>query len=144
VIFYCDASLALLLLLTMSISLHVTMSHGRRLWVARIAAGLRRLVAVFCAVAFLSVGMAHALNNCDGLGVASQATVSDNSADQPIGTPGDAVPCDHCYGCTGAVALLSYTSAVVGNALTDLVISTVAAPQPYAPGFHTPPPKSLT
>ena len=140
---YCEPLMPLLWSKAM-ISRNVTLSHGRRGGFAKSRAGLRRLVAVLCAFAFLTVGMAHALYDCDAPKIASQTVLSANSADQPTGAVGHAVPCDHCYGCTGAVAPFGCTSAIVGHSETGLVVLPVAALRAHSPGFHTPPPKSLT
>jgi hypothetical protein len=127
--------------------LHVTMSHGRRTGFATLRAGVRRFMAVLCAFAFLTVGMTHVLCDYDGHGNASQTVLSADStgsADQPAGSTGHAVPCDHCYGCTGAVMPLGCASAVAARSGTDLIVLPVAALRAHSPGFHTPPPKSLT
>ena len=108
-------------------------------------AGLRRLVAVLCAFAFLTVGMAHALTECDGIGAGSQTVVSNVSPTSRPARTGHAVPCDHCYGCTGAVAPLACVIRRSSAASRPTSSSCpLLALHAHAPGFHTPPPKSLT
>ena len=124
----------------MAATRHVIMSQRRPWAVAR----FRRLVAVFCAFAFLTVGMAHALNDCDGIGSGS-TPVSVKTADvQPVGKTAPAVPCDHCYGCTGALDAPAMAAATIGKVETDFVMTTVAAMRAHGPGLGTPPPKPLT
>ncbi|MEW6451338.1 MAG: hypothetical protein AB1490_11840 [Pseudomonadota bacterium] len=118
------------------------MSQGRRTAIS--FAGFRRLVAMLSAFAFLTVGMAHAIIECDGFGAGTQTIVSNVAPDQPAGPVGHAVPCDHCYGCTGAMTPLVCTSVFVGRIETDFVIAAAAPLGAHAPGFQTPPPKSLT
>ena len=117
------------------------MSKGR---FALSFAGFRRLVAMLCAFAFLTVGMAHALTECGGLGAGTQTIASNVLPDQPTGTSGHAVPCDHCYGCTGAVAPFASVMTGISSLKTDLVVLPVLALRAHAPDFQTPPPKSLT
>src|SRR4051812_34224847 len=116
----------------MSATRHVTMSQGR---FAISYAGIRRLVAVLCAFAFLTVGMAHALTECDGLGAGTQTIASSLSPSQPAGNSGHAVPCDHCYGCTGAVAPFALAMTVISSIKTDLVALPVLALRAHAPDF---------
>ena len=123
----------------MSASRHGTMSQRRGS--ALSFAGARRLVSVLCAFAFLTVGLAHAFTEHDE--VRSQIVASNISSDQPTGTAGHAVPCDHCYQCTGAVAPIDCVVTVVSQVETDLFIVPVLALHSHAPGFHTPPPKLL-
>ena len=105
-------------------------------------AGARRLVSVLCAFAFLTVGLAHAFTEHDEVG--SQIVASNISPEQPSGTKGHAVPCDHCYQFTGAVAAIDCVVMVVSLVETDLFIIPVLALHSYVPGFHTPPPNLLT
>jgi hypothetical protein len=102
------------------------------------------MVAVLCAVAFLTVGMAHALNDCDGIGSGSEIVLLKKAADLPAGKTVPAVPCDHCYGCTGAMDAPPCATAIVGRVETDYIVAAAAALHPHGPLLHTPPPKFLT
>ena len=107
-------------------------------------ARFRRRVAVFCAFAFLTVGLAHAFTEHDGLGAGSQTVVSNISSEQPTGAMGHAIACDHCYGCTGVVAPRACVVTVIGRVETDLITVPAVILHSHTPGFQKPPPKFLT
>lgn len=126
----------------MSAGRHVTLLRGLR--AATSVAGFRRLVTVLCAVAILTVGMAHALNDFDGIGSGSEIALLEKAADLPAGKTVPAVPCDHCYGCTGAMDAPTCGAAIVGRVETGHIVTAAAELQPHGPLLHTPPPKSET
>jgi hypothetical protein len=105
-----------------------------------------RLVAVFCAVAFLTVGTLHTFGCCcDEPSAASAAVVSNLTGDGPAdsGTPNVAVHC-HCFSCSGVVLPEFVASAPE----TVVPAATAVLQQPmlhaHNPGLDTPPPRSLT
>jgi hypothetical protein len=120
------------------------MSHMGFLRIGSGRTQFRRLVAVLCAVAFLTVGTLHTVGCCDGPGAASAAIVSNLADDGPAdsGTPNAAVHC-HCFSCSGVVLpelAVSAPEAVVPAASAVLQQPLLHA---HNPGLDTPPPRTI-
>lgn len=103
---------------------------------------LRRIIAVVCAISFLAVGITHALDDANGLSTGDAAILINVSADMPDGKTAPVVPCDHCYGCTGAIAPMPYASAVIAKLAAAFVVPPESEPDAHGPSLNTPPPKA--
>jgi hypothetical protein len=119
------------------------MSHLRFLRISSSRPLFRRLVAVFCAFAFLTVGTLHTFGCCcDEPSAASAAIVSSVTGDGPADSGTFSPVHCHCFNCSGVVLPEFAASAPE----TVIPSATAAVHQPllcaHNPGLDTPPPRT--
>jgi hypothetical protein len=110
----------------------------------RLRAGLRRLVAIVCAVAFLTVGFGHSHQHLDALapaaaGAPALAAAADLSPDLAKKA---ALALEHCHACT-MIAIPLFVSAPPAAPVAAAPSLRAAADfRPHPPISDSPPPKS--
>ena len=107
-----------------------------RRWIAamREAGVVRRIFAIVCMAAFLTVGLAHSLQHLDALAVAAQDVSPGDTPDAPKKAPAAA---EHCFACT-MLAIPAPEQAVLPAPTTQ------ARAVPRDMGMHTHPPNAET
>jgi hypothetical protein len=116
------------------------MSRTSQTFLVRYGSASRRLLAVFCAFAFLFVGITHTFSHYDTVTITFELQVGDGSDDGTDSSKSTAV--HHCCGYTGAALTANCVLAVSELAGTKLTFPPIAHVRAHDPTFATPPPKS--
>jgi hypothetical protein len=116
--------------------LHLQRFAGTRSWGAS-----RRILAVICALSLLAVSLAHAVDDADAAAPRTSIVLLKSSTGQPDQKAPGAVPCHHCFCCTGAMAEPMFITSVASRIGSDLVALPIAEMHSHDPALQTPPPK---
>jgi hypothetical protein len=99
----------------------------------------RRTVAAVCAVAFLTVGVAHALGHCDHGAVPAGYELTSGAADEAP-EPAKSASVEHCHGCS-MVAVMgdapTLPAGLVGPVFRGVRLDGI---RPHPPSAENPPP----
>jgi len=108
-------------------------------WLA--GSAFRRTIAAVCALSFLFVSFAHALQHVDGIGApASYELASPSGTDDVPDSQKSNASVEHCHACCGLTAILSDVTSLNAADTGQPAMLLLTSVRPHRPTFENPPP----